>query len=163
MIKKWKQFVNESNSDYSLLNFFQEMQSFPAAGGDKQDIEEASKPVNKMKTVSNVPELQGLLDDWSGGKYDEDPGYLVNELRGLLESNKIDENLSAELDKETILHILNLKVKEGLNKKVNYELWDFDDAYKGVSDGGTVNAYKSGRKKAFKEVLDMINDFDKNK
>ena len=56
-----------------------------------------------------------------------------------------------------------MKVKEGLNKKVNYELWDFDDAYKGVSDGGTVNAYKSGRKKAFKEVLDMINDFDKNK
>ena len=83
MIKKWNRFINESNGDYSLLNFFQEMQSFPAAGVDKQDIEEASKTVNKMKTVSNVPELQGLLDDWSGGKYDEDPGYLVNELRGL--------------------------------------------------------------------------------
>ena len=151
MIKKWNRFINESNGDYSLLNFFQEMQSFPAAGVDKQDIEEASKPVNKMKTVSNVPELQGLLDDWSGGKYDEDPGYLVDELRGLLESNKIDENLSAELDKETILHILNLKVKEALNKssKAKYH----NKHYK----------HFSGKEEAYRDVLDMINDFDKNK
>ena len=69
--------------NYSLLDFFKEMQSFPAAGVDREDIRDASK---SKKTVGNTPALQDLLDQWMSGRYDEDPGYLVDELRGLLES-----------------------------------------------------------------------------
>ena len=38
--------------------------------------------------------LQDLLDQWMSGRYDEDPGYLVDELRGLLEF--VNEGLTPE-------------------------------------------------------------------
>jgi len=79
---------DEDFRDYSLLDFFKEMQSFPAAGVDREDIRDASK---SNKTVGNTPALQDLLDQWMSGRYDEDPNYLVNELRGLLESINEDD------------------------------------------------------------------------
>ena len=79
---------DEDFRDYRLLDFFKEMQSFPAAGVDREDIRDASK---STKTVGNTPQLQDLLDQWMSGRYDEDPGYLVDELRGLLESVNEDD------------------------------------------------------------------------
>jgi hypothetical protein len=88
--KVLKESVNEGLSNYSLLDFFKEMQSFPAAGVDAKDIKGASQPHNKKKTVKNTPELKRLLDDWQSGRYDEDPGTLVGELRHLLATNSKD-------------------------------------------------------------------------
>ena len=88
--KVLKESVNEGLSNYSLLDFFKEMQSFPAAGVDAKDIKGASQPHNKKKTVKNTPELKRLLDDWQSGRYDEDPGTLVGELRHLLTTNSKD-------------------------------------------------------------------------
>ena len=59
---------------------------------------------NKKKTDKNNKDLKGLLSDWSSGKYDEDPGYLVDELRDLLESVSIDEG------KDIFILILIIKI-----------------------------------------------------
>jgi hypothetical protein len=95
--KDLEESVNEGLNNYSLLDFFKEMQSFPAAGVDSDDIKDASSPKNKKKTVKNTPALKGLLDQWMEGRYDEDPGYLVDELRDLLESRSINEGLTQAL------------------------------------------------------------------
>ena len=89
-VKTIKESVNEGLSNYSLLDFFKEMQSFPAAGVDAKDIKGASQPHNKKKTVKNTPALQSLLDEWKSGRYDEDPGTLVDELRHLLKTDTKD-------------------------------------------------------------------------
>jgi len=78
--------VNEIN----LLNFFQELQSFDAAGVTTEDIKKASEPQNQKKTSTNNRELKSLYNDLGNGIYDEDPATLVHELRSLLENNSSD-------------------------------------------------------------------------
>jgi hypothetical protein len=101
--------INEGIGNYSLLDFFREMQSFVAAGVDNDDITAASSPNNKKKTVRNTPKLKRLMNDWKDGYYDEDPGTLVDNLRRLLESTepiiekKLDSTISDK--EETMKHI----------------------------------------------------------
>jgi hypothetical protein len=101
-VKAWKKLMKEydlkesfvNEGAYSLLNFFQEMQSFDAAGVTTDDIKRASEPKNIKKTEKNNRELKSLLRDWSNGTYDEDPDALVRELRYLLESEDVNESFN---------------------------------------------------------------------
>jgi hypothetical protein len=113
--------VNEGLSNYSLLDFFKEMQSFPAAGVDRDDIKDASKPKNKKKTVKNTPALKSLLDQWMSGRFDEDPGYLVNDLRDLLESvNEASPKQYTNIEVLKPVDIRGTRVQPG-NYKIKYE------------------------------------------
>ena len=46
-MKGLKEFI--LNESYSLLDFFREIQSFPSAGVDADDIKQASKPKKQEK------------------------------------------------------------------------------------------------------------------
>lgn len=85
--------VDESiNEATSISDMFRELQSFYSAGVNKQDIEKSNLPVNKKKNVNNNKEFKNLIKSWKYGEYDEDPGILVQRLRGLLENSVNETN-----------------------------------------------------------------------
>lgn len=159
MIKKWNQF-NESMAEKPGAN---------VPGSVKITISD-----EEVNSFSDEPALSKLIYDDKVSLLGNEVWYLENddqtkaildqylEVPGKNELEEITENLAADLNKETILHILKLKVEEVMGKKVDYEIWDFDDQYKGHVDGNSYRAYKFGREKAFREVLDMIKDFEKD-
>ena len=63
----------------TLLDFFEEMQSFVNVSEETLQAAEKSKV-----DEGNSPKLKQLVKSWVNGLYDEDPELLVQELERLL-------------------------------------------------------------------------------
>lgn len=75
--------------------------------------------------------------------------------------NSLNENVSSELESETILHILNLKIQDELDKIGNRRKPEFGKH--GVDKTGFEGGTLHGKEEAYNNVLNMIKDFENEK
>lgn len=150
MIKKWNQF-NESKSEKPGKN---------VSGSVKITISD-----EEVNSFSDEPALSKLIYDDKVSLLGNEVWYLENdeqtkaildqylEVPGKNELEEITEKLAAELNKDTTLHILKLKVQEELDK--------INDRYRKVDRVGFEGGDLEGRYKAYKNILNWISEFEK--
>jgi hypothetical protein len=62
-----------------LIDMFNELSTWITFSPAEMEAASNSKITNK-----NNPKFKALISNWGSGVYDEDPGYIVDELKGFL-------------------------------------------------------------------------------
>jgi hypothetical protein len=114
---------------------------------------------DEVDSFSTEPSLQKLIADEKVSVIGNKVYYNDDETKSILDEylevagkvEEVTENLSTELNKDTILHILKLKIEESLSKSVKAS----------GRPGDTFNKFFNGKKEAYQEILDMISKFEK--
>lgn len=94
------------------------------------------------------PEQIAIEMDWK----DMDARTVEQIIAALKSSGEINENVASGLEKETILHILKLKVEDEMKESTPMMF----------KDESSKRYYYHGRREAFKKVLDIISEFEKS-
>lgn len=155
MIKKWNNFINESNHNKSISLSEDEMNLFSAEPALEELIASRKVTLKNGQVLydENDSETRDLLDQ-----------YL--EIPGKLEESNITENISSGLNKDNTLHIIKLHIEDELKKlndKNTLVLRDNGQEYRKIDN--SLSEYESGslsgRREAYKNVLNMISKFEK--
>lgn len=153
MIKKFGEYITESSENKSeRIQFLMEADEMIHDAIEKIREGLEGTPFYAHAQSYIIPHLLTWVGE--GNPYDHSIDKYIEDLRewdGITESVDIKEAVASGLEKETILHILKLKVEEAMKEATPMMFKDSNDK----------KSYHRGKTEAFKEVLEIIKGFEK--